>query len=96
MGNCLSTGQKTNGAVAIFYPGVARLFCDKINTDELYLVFTSIHEVMVHNARMIEPEDLASVLNDTIKEATPEGDVLTKHIYYYNAKTDQIEMLLRE
>lgn len=93
MGNCLSTGQKTNGAVAIFYPGVARLFCDKINTDELYLVFTSIHEVMVHNARMIEPEDLASVLDNTIKEATPEGDVLTKHIYYYNAETDQIEML---
>ena len=93
MGNCLSTGQKTNGAVAIFYPGVARLFCDKINTDELYLVFTSIHEVMVHNARMIGPEDLASVLDDTIKEATPEGDVLTKHIYYYNAETDQIEML---
>ena len=93
MGNCLSTGQKTNGAVAIFYPGVARLFCDKINTDELYLVFTSIHEVMVHNARMIEPEDLASVLDDTIKESTPEDDVLTKHIYYYNAETDQIEML---
>ena len=48
---------------------------------------------MVHNAWMIEPEDLASVLDDTIKEATPEGDVLTKHIYYYNAETDQIEML---
>ena len=93
MGNCLSTGQKTNGAVAIFYPGVARLFCDKINTDGLYLVFTSIHEVMVHNARMIEPEDLASVLDDTIKESTPEDDVLTNHIYYYNAETDQIEML---
>ena len=93
IGNCLSTKQKTNGAIAIFYPGVARLFCDKINTDELYLVFTSIHEVMVHNARMIEPEDLASVLDDTIKEATPEGDVLTKYIYYYKAETDQIEML---
>lgn len=93
MGNCLSTGRRTNGAVAIFYPGVARLFCDKINTDGLYLVFTSIHEVMVHNARMIGPEDLASVLDDTIKESTPEDDVLTKHIYYYNAETDQIEML---
>lgn len=93
MGNCLSTGQKTNGAVAIFYPGVARLFCDKINTDGLYLVFTSIHEVMVHNARMIEPEDLASVLDDTIKESTPEDDVLTKHIYYYNAETDRIIMV---
>lgn len=93
MGNCLSTGQKTNGAVAVFYPGVARLFCDKINTDGLYLVFTSIHEVMVHNARMIEPEDLASVLNDTIKEVTPKEDVLTDHVYYYNAETDRIEML---
>lgn len=93
MGNCLSTGQKTNGAVAIFYPDVARLFCDKINTDGLYLVFTSIHEVMVHNARMIEPEDLASVLNDTIKEVTPKEDVLTDHVYYYNAETDRIEML---
>ena len=48
---------------------------------------------MVHNARMIEPEDLASVLDGTIKESTPEDDVLTKHIYYYNAETDQIEML---
>lgn len=54
---------------------------------------TILDEVMVHNARMIEPEDLASVLDDTIKEATPEGDVLTEHIYYYNAETDQIEML---
>lgn len=93
MGNCLSTKQKTNGAVAIFYPGVAKEYCRKMDAEDIYLVFTSIHEVMVHNARMIEPEDLASVLDDTIKESTPEGDVLTKHIYYYNAETDQIEML---
>lgn len=93
MGNCLSTKQKTNGAIAIFYPGVAEGYCRKMDTEDIYLVFTSIHEVMVHNARMIEPEDLASVLDDTIKEATPEGDVLTKNIYYYNAETDQIEML---
>ena len=93
MGNCLSIKQKTNGAVAIFYPGVAKEYCRKMDAEDIYLVFTSIHEVMVHNARMIEPEDLASVLDDTIKESTPEGDVLTKHIYYYNAETDQIEML---
>lgn len=93
MGNCLSTKQKTNGAVAIFYPGVAKEYCRKMDAEDIYLVFTSIHEVMVHNARMIGPEDLASVLDDTIKESTPEGDVLTKHIYYYNAETDQIEML---
>ena len=27
IGNCMSTSSKTNGAVAIFYPGVAKTFC---------------------------------------------------------------------
>lgn len=93
MGNCLSTSEKTNGAVAIFYPGVAKLLCQKMDTQDLYLSFTSVHEVMVHNAEKIEPEDLKAVLEDTIKESTPKCDVLTKHVYHYNINSDQIEML---
>lgn len=93
MGNCLSTKQKTNGAIAIFYPGVAEEYCHKMDTEDIYLVFTSIHEVMIHNAEMVEAEDLEAVLRDTMKEATPWDDVLTSHIYHYNVKSDQIEML---
>lgn len=92
--NCLSTNRKTNGAVGIFYPGVARLFCDKLDTDDIYLVFTSVHEVMIHNANGIEPEDLKLVLEDMIREEVPEEDVLTHCVYHYNVKTDRIEMLL--
>ena len=36
---------------------------------DLYLVFTSIHEVMVHNADVVYPEDLKEVL-DTLKGNT--------------------------
>ena len=48
MGNCLSTSRKTNGAVAVFLPGVAERLAYLLDSD-FYMVFTSIHEVMIHN-----------------------------------------------
>ena len=82
-GSCLSTSRKTNGAVGIFYPGVVRLFCDKMDTDDIYMVFTSVHEVMIHNANDIEPENLKLVLEDMIREEISEEDVLTHCVYHY-------------
>lgn len=93
VGNCMSTRLKTNGAVAIFYPGVARTFCHKLGAEGLYLAFTSVHEVMLHDEESVEPENLKTILEETIEEATPEEDVLTRHIYHYDLKSDQIEML---
>ena len=93
IGNCMSTSSKTNGAVAIFYPGVAKTFCHKLGADGLYLVFTSVHEVMIHDEESVESENLKTILEETIEEAIPEEDVLTRHIYHYDLKSDQIEML---
>lgn len=70
MGNCLSTSRKTNGAVAVFLPGVAERLAYLLDSD-FYMVFTSIHEVMIHNDHCVDPDDLENVLEDTIKEATP-------------------------
>lgn len=89
----MSTRSKTNGAVAIFYPGVARTFCHKLGAEGLYLAFTSVHEVMLHDEESVEPENLKTILEETIEEATPEEDVLTRHIYHYDLKSDQIEMM---
>lgn len=50
MGNCLSTTIKTNGAVAVFLPGVAEHLAELLNSD-FYMVFTSIHEVMIHSVK---------------------------------------------
>lgn len=91
-GNCLSTTKRTNGAVAIFLPGVARRLADLMGQD-LYLVFTSIHEVMVHNVKRANPVDLKNILADTIREATPKEDYLTSSIYYYSRKTGKITCL---
>lgn len=86
VGNCLSTVKRTNGAVAVFLPGVANRLADLMQGN-LYLVFTSIHEVMIHNEKTADPEDLRHVLIDTIKETTLEEDVLTFHIYHYDRAT---------
>lgn len=90
MGNCLSTTIKTNGAVAVFLPGAAEHLAELLNSD-FYMAFTSIHEVMIHNAKKVDPEDLKSVLTDTIRETVPEEDYLTSRIYKYNRRTHKFE-----
>jgi len=89
-GLCLSTSKRTNGAAAAVLPGVCKRLAQLMGGD-LYLVFTSIHEVMVHRTDTISPEGLAEVLRDTIADATPEEDILTRKIYRYDQKTNEIQ-----
>lgn len=86
-GNCLSTSERTNGAIAIFLPGVAKRLGSLMGSG-FYMVFTSIHEVMIHNDREAGVEELRGVLRDTLKEATPEGDFLTLSIFHYDRETE--------
>ena len=82
-GSCLSTSIRTNGAVAVFLPDVAQRIADLMD-DDFYIVFTSVHEAMIHPKRMSCPEDLERILKETLKEATPDEDFLTDEIYYYD------------
>lgn len=83
MGTCLSTKIYTNGAAVIFIPEVAKRIYQLMGNG-YYLVFTSIHELMVHNDKTVAPEDLRIALRQTMEEATPWEDRLTTHIYHYD------------
>ena len=90
-GNILSTTRKTNGAVAVFLPGVAEKISELLDSD-FYMVFTSIHEVMIHSTGSgVDLKDLKLVLQDTLREATPSSDYLTEKIYKYNRRTHKFE-----
>ena len=90
-GNILSTTRKTNGAVAVFLPGVAEKISELLDSD-FYMVFTSIHEVMIHSTGSgVAPKDLKLVLRDTLREVTPSSDYLTEKIYKYNRRTHKFE-----
>ena len=88
IGNCLSTATRTNGAVAVFLPGVAQRLSDLLDGG-FYMVFTSIHEVMIHSEKTADPKDLKRVLADTVRDTTPDDDFLTYYVYHYNHETGQ-------
>lgn len=88
MGNCLSTERKINGAVAVFLPGVAQRLYDLLDSD-FYIVFTSIHEAMIHNVDTVRKEDLQEILNDITDRVTPKNEVLSSCIYRYSHDTKQ-------
>ena len=92
LGNCLSTTIRTNGAVAIFLPGVAKRI-GQLMGGGFYMVFTSIHEVMIHNEKSADPEELKKVLEDTVNETTPPEDFLTYQIYHYDLETGSFSVL---
>lgn len=77
----LTTSQKTNGAVAIFIPGVADKLVELFG-DSFYVVFTSIHEAMLHkNGDSIE--HMYKALDSTNSTFGAE-DYLSSTIYFYN------------
>ena len=87
-GNCLSTSTRTNGAVAVFLPGVAQRLGYLLGGG-FYMVFTSVHEVMIHREENTDPRKLKEVLAETIEETTPEEDFLTYYVYHYDPETGQ-------
>lgn len=91
-GNCLSTAERTNGAVAVFLPGVAKRLGELLGSG-FYIVFTSIHEAMIHSENSADLEGLKTVLKDTVEAATPKEDVLTLNIYYYDRESGEISMV---
>ena len=91
-GNCISNMARVNGAVSVFLPGVAGRLCELMGND-LYMAFTSMHEVMVHNAATTDPAMLREVLKDTIAQTTPACDFLSDKIYRYEKEGGRIIQL---
>ena len=84
LGNCMSTREKTNGATALFLPGVAERLAELLDGD-FYAVFTSVHEVMIHAAETADVDDLKAVLKKTMADMTAEDEVLTEDVYRYDS-----------
>ena len=94
VGYCLSTDKRTNGAVAVFLPGVAQKLSEILD-DDFYIVFTSIHEAMIHPKSKCYPEGLERILKETIEDATPDEDFLADEIYYYDRCTRKLQNGIR-
>ena len=81
-GYILTNTLEINGAISVFYPGVAQRIADSFGED-FYIAFTSIHEAQIHAASMISPEIVERSLKDTNRHCNRSEEVLTDRVFCY-------------
>lgn len=81
-GNCLTNTRQLNGASVVFYPGVAERIAQLLK-DDFYIVFTSIHEAMIHGIQDVSLSAVHSSLQE-VNKSNKHNEVLTGEVYYYS------------
>lgn len=86
IGTCISTIARTNGAVAVFLPGVAQRIAKDLDSN-FYVAFTSRHEAMIHSVNDVDAYKLYEVLSDTIDTSVDDNEFLSNQILHYDRDT---------
>ncbi len=82
----LSNASKVNGAIAMLYPHALDAVCKVMDTEELYVLPASRHEVICVRAKDMEPEQLLSMVKEINATQVAPEDRLTDQVYAYNAE----------
>jgi len=83
----VTTSRKTNGAIAMFCPGVKEKLAEMYG-DSFYVAFTSIHEAMVHKVGSIDPTSIKRNVTETNRIFGP-ADTLSGEIFFFNKDTKE-------
>lgn len=87
----ITTTRKTNGAIAMFYPGVKEKITELFG-DSFYVAFTSIHEAMIHKKGTIDPSSIRRHVRATNRTFGMD-ETLTEEVYYYDRDNKTFEMV---
>ncbi|MCM1497910.1 MAG: DUF5688 family protein [Clostridium sp.] len=79
----ISNVQKINGAASMVYEDTLHELAEKIGGD-LYVLPSSIHEVIAVSAELGEPEELAQMVTDINMESVPLEIRLSNQVYHYD------------
>lgn len=85
-----TTHTKTYGAAALATPEVFQQFCRKKGLADLYILPSSIHEVIMLPANTIAVKDLVHLVDEVNRTEVADADQLLPAVYHYSTKTNQI------
>ncbi len=85
----LTNDIKFDGAVCMFYPDVLKNFAEEIDSD-LYIIPSSIHEVLLVPKYADVSERLTSVLCEVNSKELDPMEVLSDRIYEYSRAKDEL------
>lgn len=87
----ITTTKQTNGAIAMFYPGVKEKIAEMAGGN-FYVAFTSIHDVKIHCDKSISPRDILDTLRSVNNHFDP-AEILSRKVFYYRADTKDFSVL---
>lgn len=79
----ISNSQKTNGAVSMLYENGLHELATELE-DDLYILPSSVHEVIAVRASLAEPEQLAEMVNEINMSQVSLNDRLSNQVYHYD------------
>lgn len=79
----LSNKRKLNGAVAMLYSEYLDKVCDKFGSDNVYIIPSSVHEVIVVNAKDIKPSDINNMIAEVNDTTVSPDEILSYNLYKY-------------
>ena len=82
----ISNKEMVNGATTMFYDNSLEDLSEKLDTD-LYVLPSSIHEVIAISTDMGTPEFFAEMVKEVNGTQVTEEDQLSDNVYYYSAET---------
>ena len=87
----LTTTKQTNGAIAMFYPGVMEKISEMAGGN-FYAAFTSIHDVRIHCENTIPPRHILQNLKSVNAHFDP-AEILSRKVFYYDAKKKGLSVM---
>lgn len=82
----ISNKEMKNGATSMFYDDALETLSEKIGTD-LYILPSSIHEVIAVSTDFGTPETLSEIVREVNGTQVSEEEQLSDNVYYYSAAT---------
>ena len=85
----LTNSKRLNGAVAMLYPDLFKNLADRIGSD-LYVLPSSIHEVIAVPADGMNPEELKTIVGDVNSVEVSEDEFLSGNVYKYIRRENRL------
>lgn len=79
----ITNEQKTNGAVSMLYEDGLHELAARVN-DDLYILPSSVHEVIAVRAKDMEPNELAEMVSEINMAQVSLNDRLSNQVYHYD------------
>ena len=88
----ITNSSKTYGAAAILYKGLLKDLAKRMNTEELILIPSSVHEMLAISGSNTHIDDVNEMIREVNDSQVAPGDQLGDHAYRYTVATDSISM----